>query len=170
MTKQNCQTHEARCGKQRVKVKEERVPSFLETTGLEFRREVVVWFDRAQRRCARVDIVLPFDDRLVYVEVDEHQHVDYDQGRDLERTWRLFETCPKPLHLVRFNPDQFTVNGRRYKIDWSQRMELLLQAINTNVWGITYLCYDGALRLTVPLAVIMLLALMIRSSVGPSRL
>ena len=169
-TKQNCQKHEAKCGRQRVKVKEERVLSFLEGTGLEFQREVTVWFDRSQRHYARVDFVVPFEDRLVYVEVDEFQHVNYDPRKDLERTWHLFETCPKPLHLIRLNPDQFTVNGRRHKIFWSQRMELLLQAINTNVWGITYLCYDGALRLTVPLAVIMLLALMIRSSAGPSRL
>ena len=46
-TKQNCQAHEAKCGRQRVKVNEERVLSFLESTGLEFRREVVVWFDRS---------------------------------------------------------------------------------------------------------------------------
>ena len=165
-TKQNCQVHEAKCGRQRVKVNEERVLSFLESTGLEFRREVVVWFDRSQRRYARVDFVVPFEDRLVYIEVDEHQHVDYDQRKDLERTWHLFETCPKPLHLVRLNPDAFTVNGRRHEIFWSQRMELLLEAINAEVWGITYMCYDGALKLTVPLAIIFALGL--RSSVGPS--
>ena len=62
--------HEAKCGRQRVKVKEERVLSFLESTGLEFQREVTVWFGRSQRHYARVDFVLPFDDRLVYVEVD----------------------------------------------------------------------------------------------------
>ena len=114
--------------------------------------------------------VLPFDDRLVYVEVDEHQHVDYNQGRDLQRTWRLFETCPKPLHLVRFNPDRFIVNGRRHKIYWSQRMELLLEAIKANVWGITYVCYDNALKLTVPLAVILIISLSLRSSAGHARL
>ena len=114
--------------------------------------------------------MVPFDDRLVYVEVDEHQHVDYDQGRDLERTWRLLETCPKPLHLVRFNPDRFIVNGRRHKMFWSRRMELLLEAIKANVWGVSYVCYDNALKLTVPLAVILIISLSLRSSVGPARL
>ena len=49
-------------------------------------------------------------------------------------------------------------------------MELLLGAINTNAWGVTYVCYDIALKLIVPLAVILILALAIRSSVGPSRM
>ena len=168
--KHHVQRHEAGCGRHHVKVREERVLSFLESTGLEFRREVVVWFDRSQRRFARVDFVLPFDDRLVYVEVDEHQHADYDQRRDLERTWHLFETCPKPLHLIRLNPDPFTVNGRRHKMFWSQRMELLLEVIQAKVWGVSYICYDNALKLTVPLAIIMLLALSIQRSAGPARL
>ena len=123
-----------------------------------------MWFDRSQRRFARVDFVLPFDDRLVYVEVDEHQHADYDQRRDLERTWHLFETCPKPLHLIRLNPDPFTVNGRRHKMFWSQRMELLLEAIKANVWGVSYICYDNALKFIAP--TILILALVLRLSVG----
>ena len=168
--KQNCQVHEVKCGRQRVKVKEERVLSFLESTGLEFLREVTVWFDRAQRHYARVDFVLPFDDRIVYVEVDERQHAEYDQRKDLERTWRLFETCPKPLNLIRLNPDQFTINGKRHKIYWSQRMELLFQAIQKRVNGISYLCYDGALRFTISWTLILILALGLRSSVGPARL
>ena len=49
-------------------------------------------------------------------------------------------------------------------------MELLLQAIQTNVWGVTYVCYDNALKLTVPLAIIMMLALALRLTAGPSRL
>ena len=61
-----------------------------------------MWFERAQRRYARGDFVVPFDDRLVYVEVDELQHAHYDRRRDLERTWHLFETAPRPLRLFRF--------------------------------------------------------------------
>ena len=53
-----------------------------------------MWFDRNQRRYARVGFVVPFDDRPLYVEVDEFQHANYDQRRDLERTWHLFQTCP----------------------------------------------------------------------------
>ena len=117
-----------------------------------------------------MDFVVPLDDRLVYVEVDERQHAEYDQRKDLERTWRLFETCPKPLHLVRFNPDSFTVNGRRHKMLWSQRMELLLQTIYKRVNGISYLCYDGALRFTISWALILIISLSLRSSAGPSRL
>ena len=111
-----------------------------------------------------------FGDRVVYVEVDEHQHAEYDQRKDLERTWHLFETCPKPLHLIRLNPDRFIVNGRRHTIYWTQRMELLLQAIKANVWGITYVCYDNALKLTVPLAVILIISLVIQRSAGHARL
>ena len=127
-----------------------------------------MWFDRTQRHFARVDFVVPFEDRLVYVEVDEHQHAEYDQRNDLERTWRLFETCPKPLHLVRFNPDKIVVAGQRHKLYWPRRMGLLLEAINAEVCGITYLCYDGALKLTVPLALVLALALVLLWSAGPA--
>ena len=120
---------------------------------------VVVWFGRSQRHHARVDFVPPFDDRLVRVEVDEHQHIDYDQRKDLEHTWRLFETCPQPLHLIRLNPDLFIVTGRLRRTFWSQCAELLLEAIQTNVWGIAYLCHGGALKATVPLIMILVLGL-----------
>ena len=90
-----------------------------------------MWFDRSQKRYAKVDVVVPFDDRLVYVDVDEHQHINYDQRQDLERTWRLLETAPKPLHLARVNPDRFAANGPRHKMYWSQRMELLLRTSAT---------------------------------------
>ena len=49
-------------------------------------------------------------------------------------------------------------------------MELLFEIIKANVWGVNYICYDNVLKFIVPLAIIMILALMIRSSVGPSRL
>ena len=81
----------------------------------------------------------------------------------------VHSTCsrraPKSLHLVRANPDKFTVNGRQHNVYWSRRMELLLESIQANVCGVTYLCYDGALKLIVPLTLI--LALGLQSSVGP---
>ena len=75
----------------------------------------------------------------------------------------------KPLHLIRLNPDQFTVNGRRHKMFWSRRMELLLEAIQAKVWGVAYVCYDNAFKPTAPLAIILILALGLRSSVDPAR-
>ena len=58
-------------GRQLVNVRGERVLNLLEPTDLEFQREVTVQFDGAQRQFARMDFVLQFDDRLVYVGVDE---------------------------------------------------------------------------------------------------
>ena len=48
---------------------------------------------------------------------------------------------------------------------WPQRMDLLLETVQAKVCGVTYLSYDGVLKLTVPL--ILILALGLRSSVGP---
>ena len=101
------------------------------------------------------------------MKVDEHQHVQYNHRRNLERTWHLFATAPKPLHLIRLNPDQFNANGRRHNIYWARRVELQFEAFHTNVWGVTYLCYDGALKLTVPLVVILIAALAIRLTIAP---
>ena len=53
---------------------------------------------------------------------------------------------------------------------WTQRVELLLEAIKTEVWGVRYTCYDNALELTAPLVVILVLAFALRWSVGPCRL
>ena len=77
---------------------------------------------------------------------------------------------PKPLHLVRLNPDKFVVAGQRHNIYWPRRMDLLLEAINAEVCGITYLCYDGALTITVPLALVLALALVLLWSAGPAHL
>ena len=47
-------------------------------------------------------------------------------------------------------------------------MELLLEAINAEVCGITYLCYDGALKVTVPLALVLALTLVLLWAAGPA--
>ena len=54
--------------------------------------------------------------------------------------WHLFAAAPKPLHLIRLNPDQINVNERRRNIYWARRLGLQVEAIQTNVWGAAYLC------------------------------
>ena len=77
---------------------------------------------------------------------------------------------PSPLHLIRFNPDQFQAEGTRRKMSWPRRTELLLEAIQANVSGVAYVCFDSALKLTVSVALILALVLVLRLSVGPARL
>ena len=103
------------------------------------------------------------------MKVDEHQHVQYNHRRTLERTWRLFATAPKPLHLIRLNPDQFNASGRRRNMYGARRVELQFEAFHTNVWGVTYICFDGALKLIVPLVVILIVALAMRLPIAPIR-
>ena len=86
-------------------------------------------------------------------------------------TWSVLGTCPRlalsPMRLVRFNPDQFTAAGQPHNMFWPQHTELLLGDIKVEVWGVNYVCYDNALKLTVPL--ILIIVLVLPSLVGPTR-
>jgi hypothetical protein len=56
---------------------------------------------------------------VVVVEVDEHQHVDYDCER--RRVMEISKDLDhRPLIVIRFNPDRYTDGyGRRHKSPWT---------------------------------------------------
>ena len=78
------------------------------------------------------------------MEVDEHQHALYDRVKERERQEQLLETIPGKVHLIRFNPNSFSVDGVPQRASHNERHRALLAAILEDVseTKVTYLFYD----------------------------
>lgn len=84
-----------------------------------------------------VDFCLEFPERIILVEVDENQHLKYDQVNEsarmmlvlqsLRRTLKGKNLGDNPVHIVRFNPHQFKVGQVKYDTPLVQREVLLVQ-------------------------------------------
>ena len=136
--------HQERCGRTRVKVHEERVEHYLQAQGVDVKREVVVWLNRDSRRYIRVDFIVEAESRIIIIETDEHQHALYDKVKELERQEQLLEAIPGKVHLVRFNPHGFNINGQPQRATQNERHRALLAAILEDIseTKVTYLFYD----------------------------
>ena len=87
--------------------------------------------DAAKAVCGkyRPDFVWDLNFRVIILEVDEHQHKygNYELRCELVRVSRIVEGFGGiPVHILRYNPDAFKINGvnRRTKLD--ERLSLLL--------------------------------------------
>ena len=86
----------------------------------------------------------------VYVEVDELQHKSYPEGHDAERMQlilaeHMIDGKPGKVHIVRFNPDSFLLNGVRQKLPLKERVDTLVAVLGfepVKQYAITYLYYD----------------------------
>ena len=136
--------HQERCGRQRVKVHEERVERHLQAQGIDFKREVTIWLNRDSRRYIRVDFIVEAENRVIILEVDEHQHALYDKNQELERQEQLLETVTGKVHLIRYNPHTFSINEQPQRVSHNERHRALLEAILENIseTKVTYLYYD----------------------------
>ena len=136
--------HQERCGRTRVKVHEEHVERYLQAQGIDFKREVVIWLNRDSKRYIRVDFIVEAESRIIIIETDEHQHALYDKVKELERQEQLLEAIPGKVHLVRFNPHGFNINGQPQRATQNERHRALLATILEDIseTKVTYLFYD----------------------------
>ena len=104
----------------------------------------MIWLNRDSRRYIRVDFIVEAEDRVIIVEVDEHQHALYDRAKERERQEQLLEAIPGKVHLVRINPHAFSINGQPQRVSHNERHRALLAAILENIseTKVTYLYYD----------------------------
>ena len=81
---------------------------------------------------------------MVIIEVDEHQHALYDRDRERGRQEQLLETISGKVHLIRYNPHGFNVNGQHQRVSQNERHRALLATILEDVSDtkVTYLFYD----------------------------
>jgi hypothetical protein len=139
-------------GVQRKKKKEEQVCKFLRDSGIAHARELRIDFcgDGDEKKCARVDVTIHREDRVVVLEVDEEWHKHYGVGCDVARMANIAakhfeqEEPILPLHIIRYNPDAYTVNELKRTPKREARHLELARAIDLQVTApltITYICY-----------------------------
>lgn len=64
---------------------------------------------------------------VIIVEVDEHQHnTDRYKKCDLPRMINLHSDLMQPTYIIRYNPDEFTKNGKKCKVSDAKRRGVLL--------------------------------------------
>jgi hypothetical protein len=139
-------------GAQRRKKKEEQVAKYLTSVGVAYDRELRIDFcgDGGEKKFARIDFTIHGEDRTIPVEVDEDSHEHYGVGCDVARMMNVAaqhfaqEGPTLPLHFIRYNPDGYSVNGRKQTPTMAARHLELMRAIDLPVTApltITYMCY-----------------------------
>ena len=88
------------------------------------------------------------ENRVIILEVDEHQHTLYDKNQELERQEQLLETVTGKVHLIRYNPHAFSINEQPQRVSHNERHRALLTAIMEDIseTKVTYLYYDFRTR------------------------
>ena len=124
--------------------REDRVEAWLEEAGAVFERGVRVDFrDGEEPLFARVDFAVRQPWGTCVLEVDEHQHKLRDPGREERRMRRIRETYAEPVKFIRFNPDEFTVDGQPGQVTADERHRRLLSSLEAPPGDVVYLFYDS---------------------------
>ena len=122
----------------------------LVNAGVTYDREVTVQFcGEANKTLARVDFVIYREWGSVLVEVDEHQHEHYPVSCEAARMLNIFGEQLKQgragkIHVIRFNPDEYSEGGVKQKTLLKDRLATLLQTIEhepERQYSVTYLYY-----------------------------
>ena len=104
---------------------------------------------------ARIDYVIGMEGGLIFLEVDEHQHkCGYDPSCDMRRMAKVHESlavanCHIPIYWIRYNPNNYTVNGKNAKTAKTDREARLIECIHrinmmhAPPMQIKYLYYDS---------------------------
>lgn len=78
----------------------------------------------------RPDLLLDLGYQVVIVEIDENQHTDYDCTCENRRLMELSQDVGhRPLIFIRFNPDEYEINGKEVKTCWGVNRQTGLSAI-----------------------------------------
>lgn len=102
----------------RIKKKEQRVQTLLQDVFSNVKSNVYLNLrnnDISSKSCMYIDFVVPFGDRAVCIEVDEHQHSTYDEKEEWCRMKAgADELQHKHIVWIRYNPDTCRKDSQRY--------------------------------------------------------
>jgi hypothetical protein len=88
---------------------------------------------RIQDGCSknRPDLICDFGEKLVIVEIDENQHVDYNSTCQIARLNNLSQDVYfRPIILIRFNPDDYIdEKGEKIKSPWIKGKDGIIRII-----------------------------------------
>ena len=100
------------------KTKEYSVVEFVKTKFPEFE-----WTSdkRVSGGCSRrrPDLLMDLGYQIIIVEIDENQHIDYDCSCENKRIMEISQDVGhRPIVFIRFNPDEYTLNGKTITSCW----------------------------------------------------
>lgn len=113
-----------------------------------------VMIDRGECGRERPDRVFDFDDKIVILECDEHQHRDRQCTCEQTRMVNISQSCGGvPVYFIRWNPDNYTTIDGKLPDPVSKRHKLVadfIRDIRDNIielpkglLSVIYLYYDG---------------------------
>lgn len=135
------------------KKEEQRVEKALQAAGIDFKREHHVDFACWNGTSARLDFIIIKEGGVIVVETDESQHEGYGIVCDVARMCNVYSAWlvggnTLPIKMIRYNPNKYTVDGKKpikYKRD---REAKLIEVINDTKFedeeslSIQYMYYD----------------------------
>ncbi|GAQ92332.1 hypothetical protein KFL_009820030 [Klebsormidium nitens] len=119
---------------QRRKQEEERVAKALTKAQIDFKREHQVDFGCLQGTFARTDFIVLMGGKVIIVKVDEYQHESYGISCEVARMLQIqkalmLEENELPVHILRYNPHTFHIDGIKKRVTRQIREERLVEAI-----------------------------------------
>jgi len=85
-----------------------------------------VMIEKGECFAYRPDFVIDFGTHIVVLEVDEHQHKGYGKECDEVRMVNVYQSFGGlPVKFIRYNPDEFVVNGKKHNPSFAYRVKLL---------------------------------------------
>lgn len=98
----------------------------------------------------RPDAWLEMPGHVLIVECDEDQHKNYNVICELKRIPEVLAACEgKPLIFIRWNPDDFSVQGVQQKVSENRRLTALRRAVQAAIFAVPaqpltvqYMFYD----------------------------
>jgi len=94
----------------------------------------IVWDKSIKDGCSkkRPDLMIDLGYQVIFIEIDENQHQDYDCSCENKRIMELSQDVGhRPIIFIRFNPDDYKKDGKKVSSCWS-RNKLDILTISKN--------------------------------------
>jgi hypothetical protein len=156
--KEHLETHQTPDGRQHVKRKELALQIFLDNNQISYDPQVTIDFrcinpNLPMKRAFPDFTIMSFGGIIFFLEVDESQHASYGVSCELKRMAFVHESLAKegivwPVKFIRFNPDNFSVDGQKQIVDVEERYSVLSKFMREhpplpeNSLSIVYMYYD----------------------------
>jgi hypothetical protein len=108
-------------------LREEKIKTFLGArfAGLKYRHDKGIPDRFCKEVRSRPDFLFGCDTHLVELEVDQFEHRNYEESCELARQYNIVAATGLPVHFIRYNPDSFSIDGKKVRLGRKRRHALL---------------------------------------------
>jgi hypothetical protein len=108
-------------------LREEIIRTFLSArfAGLEYRHDKGIPDRFCKEVRSRPDFLFDCHTHLVELEVDQFEHRNYEESCELARQYNIVAATGLPVHFIRYNPDSFSIDGKKVRLGEKRRHALL---------------------------------------------